>query len=35
VLEAAGADELMVTTMVFDHDERVRSYERLAKVLFL
>jgi luciferase family oxidoreductase group 1 len=33
LLEATGADELMVTTMVFDHGERIRSYERLAKVL--
>lgn len=35
LLEATGADELMVTTMVHDHDERIRSYERLAKVLEL
>ena len=27
-----GADELMITTMVPDHDERIRSYELIAKV---
>jgi alkanesulfonate monooxygenase SsuD/methylene tetrahydromethanopterin reductase-like flavin-dependent oxidoreductase (luciferase family) len=25
------ADEVMVTTNVYDHDERLRSYERLAE----
>ena len=33
LLEATGADELMVLTMVYDHQERIRSYERLAQVL--
>jgi luciferase family oxidoreductase group 1 len=35
LLEATEADELMVMTMVFDHQERIRSYERLAKLLEL
>jgi hypothetical protein len=26
------ADEVMVTTNVYDHDERLRSYELLADV---
>ena len=26
------ADEIMVTTNVYDHAERLRSYERLAEV---
>jgi alkanesulfonate monooxygenase SsuD/methylene tetrahydromethanopterin reductase-like flavin-dependent oxidoreductase (luciferase family) len=26
------ADEVMVTTNVYDHDERLRSYELLAEV---
>ena len=26
-----GADEVMVTTNVYDHDERLSSYERLAE----
>ena len=30
LLDATGADELMVTTMVHDHRERLASYERLA-----
>ncbi len=30
--ERAAADEIMVTTNVFDHAERLRSYERLAEV---
>jgi alkanesulfonate monooxygenase SsuD/methylene tetrahydromethanopterin reductase-like flavin-dependent oxidoreductase (luciferase family) len=33
LLDATGADELMVITMVFDHQERIASYERVAKVL--
>ena len=28
--ESTGADEIMVTTMVHDHRERLRSYELLA-----
>jgi alkanesulfonate monooxygenase SsuD/methylene tetrahydromethanopterin reductase-like flavin-dependent oxidoreductase (luciferase family) len=31
LIEATGADELMVTTMLFDHTARKRSYELLAK----
>jgi alkanesulfonate monooxygenase SsuD/methylene tetrahydromethanopterin reductase-like flavin-dependent oxidoreductase (luciferase family) len=31
----AGADELVVTTNVHDHDERVRSFELLAKAFDL
>ena len=27
---STGADEIMVTTMVHDHEERLRSYEKLA-----
>ena len=27
-----GADELMVTSQIFDHDSRIRSYELLAGV---
>ena len=30
--ERTAADEVMVTTNVYDHAERLRSYERLAKV---
>ncbi len=30
--ERSAADEVMVTTNVHDHDERLRSYERLAEV---
>ncbi len=29
--EATGADELVITTITHDHDDRVRSYELLAK----
>ena len=32
LIEATKADELMVTTMIFDHAARKRSYELLAKV---
>ncbi len=32
LMEATKADELMVTTMIFDHAARKRSYELLAKV---
>ena len=32
VAEHAAADEIMVTTNVHDHTERLRSYERLAEV---
>ena len=31
LIEATKADELMVTTMIFDHAARKRSYELLAK----
>lgn len=33
LVEETKADELMVTTMVHDHDERKRSYDRLKRVL--
>jgi alkanesulfonate monooxygenase SsuD/methylene tetrahydromethanopterin reductase-like flavin-dependent oxidoreductase (luciferase family) len=29
--EATGSDELVITTITHDHDDRVRSYELLAK----
>jgi alkanesulfonate monooxygenase SsuD/methylene tetrahydromethanopterin reductase-like flavin-dependent oxidoreductase (luciferase family) len=32
VVEHTAADEIMVTTNVHDHSERLRSYERLAEV---
>jgi luciferase family oxidoreductase group 1 len=32
LVERTGADELMVTTMVHGHDDRVRSYELLAEL---
>ena len=32
LIEATKADELMVTSMLFDHSARKRSYELLAKV---
>jgi luciferase family oxidoreductase group 1 len=32
LIEATQADELMVTTMLFDHDARKHSYELLAKM---
>jgi luciferase family oxidoreductase group 1 len=35
LLEAASADELMITTMVYDHAARRRSYELLAEVFDL
>ena len=35
LLEAASADELMITTMVYDHDARRRSYEILAEAFGL
>jgi alkanesulfonate monooxygenase SsuD/methylene tetrahydromethanopterin reductase-like flavin-dependent oxidoreductase (luciferase family) len=31
LIEVTKADELMVTTMLFDHAARKRSYELLAK----
>jgi hypothetical protein len=31
LIEATRADELMITTMLFDHGARKRSYELLAK----
>ncbi len=30
--EHTAADEVMLTTNVYDHAERLRSYERLAEV---
>jgi luciferase family oxidoreductase group 1 len=33
--EAHGADELIVTTQVFDHDKRVRSFEIMAEAMGL
>jgi luciferase family oxidoreductase group 1 len=35
LLEAASADELMITTMVYDHAARRRSYELLAEAFGL
>jgi luciferase family oxidoreductase group 1 len=35
LLEAASADELMITTTVYDHDARRRSYELLAEAFGL
>jgi luciferase family oxidoreductase group 1 len=32
LVESTGADELMVTTMLHGHDDRVRSYELLAEL---
>jgi luciferase family oxidoreductase group 1 len=32
LLAATGADELMVTTFVHDHDDRLRSYQLLAEL---
>jgi luciferase family oxidoreductase group 1 len=32
-LEQTGADELMVSTYIFDHEQRIRSYELLAEVM--
>jgi alkanesulfonate monooxygenase SsuD/methylene tetrahydromethanopterin reductase-like flavin-dependent oxidoreductase (luciferase family) len=32
IAEQNGVDEIMVTTNVYDHHERLRSYERLAEV---
>jgi alkanesulfonate monooxygenase SsuD/methylene tetrahydromethanopterin reductase-like flavin-dependent oxidoreductase (luciferase family) len=29
--EAAGADELIITTITHDHSDRVRSYQLLAE----
>ena len=31
LIEATKADELMVTTMIFSHEARKRSYELLAR----
>jgi alkanesulfonate monooxygenase SsuD/methylene tetrahydromethanopterin reductase-like flavin-dependent oxidoreductase (luciferase family) len=31
LVDATGADELLITTITHDHAERVRSFERLAK----
>jgi luciferase family oxidoreductase group 1 len=35
LIEATKADELMVTTMIFDHDARKHSYELLARAFGL
>jgi alkanesulfonate monooxygenase SsuD/methylene tetrahydromethanopterin reductase-like flavin-dependent oxidoreductase (luciferase family) len=35
VAELTAADEVMVTTNVYDQGERLRSYERLAEVFDL
>lgn len=35
IADHTGADEIMVTTNVYDHSERLRSYERLAEVFEL
>jgi luciferase family oxidoreductase group 1 len=35
LIEATRADELMITTMVYDHNARKRSYELLAKAFAL
>ena len=35
LIEATGADELMITTMVYDHAARKHSYELLAKAFAL
>ena len=35
LIEATRADELMVTTMVYDHAVRKHSYELLAKAFAL
>ena len=32
LIEATKADEIMVTTMIHDHDARKHSYELLAKL---
>ncbi len=32
-LEQTGTDELMVSTYIYDHDQRLRSYELLADVM--
>jgi len=35
LIEATKADELMVTTMIYDHDARRRSYELLTRAFGL
>ena len=35
LVERTGVDELMVTTMAYDHNERVASYTRLADAFAL
>ena len=35
IAERTAADEIMVTTMVYDHGERLRSYENLAEAFGL
>ena len=32
IIDATGADELIVTSQIFDHQARLRSYEILAQV---
>jgi alkanesulfonate monooxygenase SsuD/methylene tetrahydromethanopterin reductase-like flavin-dependent oxidoreductase (luciferase family) len=31
LIEATGADELMITSMIYEHELRKRSYELLAR----
>ena len=31
--DASGADEIMAMTNIHDHDERKRSYDRVARAL--
>ena len=35
IVEATGADELMVTSQIYDHRARLRSYEILADAVGL
>ncbi len=35
LLAETEADELMITTMVHDHADRIRSYERVAELFEL
>jgi hypothetical protein len=35
MVEATGADEVMITTMIYDHAARRRSYELLAEAFGL
>jgi alkanesulfonate monooxygenase SsuD/methylene tetrahydromethanopterin reductase-like flavin-dependent oxidoreductase (luciferase family) len=33
--DRAGVDEIMVTSLIYDHDDRRRSYELLAEAFAL